>query len=399
MCIRCLRWFLAICCAGAAGVAWCGEGWCGENCPLTIEIESSLVFDDNLLRLPAGTDTVARLGKASAADQRLSNELQLAFTSQLGMQKLEIHAKVGDHRFRSFEFLNYTSSDAGIALRWSVTPDFHGTLALDRTVSLNSFSDYVGLEHRNERIERTRRVDAVYELGGPWQLLAGASRKDQTNQQNLVAGGDHTLDSLYAGVGYRWASGTVVSWRHQDVEAEYVVSTQSDFDQERDELRLQWALPDQLRVDVSMGLVNQTHPARPTGDFDEVDHAASLLWQLGGKSSVLLGHSRSFSGYVTTYSSFAQTDTFYVAPTWQVGPKTTLQLRRDRSRVQYLGDAAIPIALPRQDDKRDTSVVLRWQRDPRLGVSVTLQNSRRGANWPGLDYASTMYSVSAQYQF
>jgi hypothetical protein len=111
---------------------------------------------------------------------------------------------------------------------------------------------------------------------------------------------------------------------------------------------------------------------------------------------------RQLGSYQTSYASYTQTNRLSIGPTWQVGSKTTLGLRYDLSRIDYLGaPTAVPTA-QRQDTLRDTSLTLKWQPYPLVTVSASVTRSTRDAtvtNLSALDYRSNTGSLSAQFSF
>jgi len=369
-----------------------------QDASLTLKASTSLKSDSNLFRLPEGTNTVQRLGKASAAEQISTISLGLTLSTRLSLQQLDVTVGVADNRYNNFDHLNYTATNYDASLKWSMTPSLHGTVNLDRVETLNSFSDVQGSSQRNKRTDINHRVNAIYDVDGPWHVLAGVSQFSQTNQQALP-GSDFSSDALEAGLSYVFASGSSVTLNQKITQGQYVKLSNSDFGQSRSDLQLHWVLLDRSTADLSVGQFSQSHTSNAPRDFSGLNSAANLNWMLTGKSAIVLGQSRSFTSYASNFSNYTQTDKLYLAPNWQISTRSLLRLRHEVTQIQYLGALGGLPTDQRIDYLRDTGLTFFWQPDQRLTLSAAIQNSNRSANQTGLDYESSQVSISAQYSY
>lgn len=365
---------------------------------ITLKASTSLTSDSNLFRLPEGTNTVQRLGKASAAEQISTISLGLTLSTRLSLQQLDVTVGVADNRYNNFDHLNYTATNYDASLKWSMTPSLHGTVKLDRAETLNSFSDDQGSSQRNKRTDINHRVNAIYDVDGPWHVLAGVSQFSQTNQQALP-GSDFSSDALEAGLSYVFASGSSVTLNQKITQGQYVKQSNSDFGQNRSDLQLHWVLLGRSTADLSVGQFSQSHTSNAPRDFSGLNSAASLNWMLTGKSAIVLGQSRSLASYASNFSNYTQTDKLYLAPNWQISTRSLLRLRHEMAQIQYLGALGSAPTDQRKDFIHDTGLTFFWQPDQRLTLSAAIQNSIRSANQTGLDYDSSQVSISAQYSY
>lgn len=402
VCMRLNSFFFVVCfVAGTLAIADVQA----EAAHLTLKAEAALTFDNNLFRLPAATNTLQVLGKVSGAEQIGVTTLSLNFSQALSLQKVNLSVSAVDSKFQNFNYLNYTSYNYNAALQWSLTPRLHGLLSADRNETANSFADYTGRQS-NLRTEASQQLDAEYEIDGPWRVLAGVSTFSQTNQQALVAGGDHTTRTLHAGLGYVFASGSRLNLIQKQVSGHYLNRKlvanspyDSDFNQSISDLRAHWAMPENQSADFYLTALRQTHPHFPERNFSGLNSGASLNWLLTGKSSVQLGQSRTVTSYAVRDSNYTQTQRLFVSPSWQFSPKSLVRLQHSRSRIRYLGAPQGVVPSQREDNIHDTGVTFYWQPDQRFTLSAALQNASRSANQTGLDYESQQISVSAQYSY
>lgn len=378
-----------------------------EDHSLQLKAETSLTFDNNLFRLPASANPTLILGKPSGAEQIGINTLSLNFSTSLSLQKINLTVSIADSLYQNFSYLNYTSYNYNAELKWSLTPKLHGILSSNRKETANSFSDYLGLNQSNLRTEMTTRMEAIYEVDGPWRVLSGVSQFSQINQQALVAGGDHTTQTVEAGLGYVFASGSNISFRQKAVSGHFLNRVlpssgayDTDFSKAISDLRAQWVMPDNSSADFYLSTITQTHPNFPQRNFSGLNSGASINWLLTGKSSVKLGQSRDVSAYAVFLSNYTQTDRLYFSPIWQLSPKSLVILKNEWAHIAYQGAPnGIGISNQRNDETRDTSLSFYWQPDQRLTFSAALQNASRASNQTGLDYNSNQISVSAQYSY
>lgn len=383
--------------------------WAQDESPLKLSAEYSVGFDSNLFRLPAGTDTLAATGKSSAAEQMDVTTLSLNFSTSLGLQQFELALALVDSQYLNFGYLNAILHNYSAVWRWSLTPQLHGVLVSERKESLNSFADYAGLgsdRQRNLRNEISTRLDAVYEIDGPWRLLGGVAQATQTNEKTLVAQGDYSAASVNAGLGYAFSSGSLLTLLRKSERGQYLnrVASLSDlnddeFHQTTHDLRLHWMLTGNNSADVNMAHVNRTHPNFSQRNYSGFNTGASLNWLFTAKSALTLGHSRELAVYATPDANYSQTNRISLMPTWQFSPKTLLSLRHEWSRIDYLGAPAAAAVSQRSDLTRDTALTLSWKPNRQIMLSAARQIATRSSSQTGLDYDSHMALFSAKYTY
>jgi exopolysaccharide biosynthesis operon protein EpsL len=377
-----------------------------EESHLKLKAEAALSLDSNLFRLPAGLDPALVLGKSSGSEQVSVTSLGLNFSTTLSLQRIDLAVSLVDSKYQTFDYLNSLAYNYNAALHWSLTPSLHGNLTSDRKETANSFSDYRGLQQSNLRTETSTRLDAIYEIDGPWRILGGVSQFNQANQQVLVAGGDHTTYTSHAGAGYVFATGSSATFIQKAVSGQYLNRIlpsaglyDDSFNQAISDMRLHWVLVNNSSADFYLSYINQTHPNYPQRDFSAMNSGASLNWLLTGKSVLTLAQSREYSSYATATTNYSQTDRLSISPSLQISPKTVVRLRHDWARTNYLGAPPGVATSQRSDITRDMGLSFYWQPEQRLTFSAAFQNATRASNQTGLDYDSHQISISAQYSY
>ncbi|MDP2021114.1 MAG: outer membrane beta-barrel protein, partial [Hydrogenophaga sp.] len=164
-------------------------------------------------------------------------------------------------------------------------------------------------------------------------------------------------------------------------------------------LRLHWVISGNTTADISAAHIQRTHPHYAQRDYSGNNAAASLKWNITGKSTLTAGWVREISSYQTASSNYSQTDRFSLGPIWQVSPKAVVRLRHEVAQRDYLAPPTGQAATRRSDTTRDTSLSFDWQPYQSLILSASLQNASRVSNLAGLDYDSNMATLSAQFTF
>lgn len=367
-----------------------------ETSPLTLTAATSLAFDNNLFRLSAPVQATVKSG---GAEQIHNTNLSLNFSTSLSLQKLDATISFADHRYQNFNNLSYTSYDYAINFKWSLTPSLHGTLVLDRKETLNSFADFAGINQRNQRTDSSNRLNAIYEVDGPWRILADLVQTTQSNQQALQVDGDYSTNALNTGFAYVFPSGSSVTLKQKTAFGQYKKLLASDFEQRSTDLRLHWVLPETSTAELFLTQFNQSHPNNAQRDFNGLNSGASLNWLLTGKSSVALGFASNVASYASANDNYTTTKRYFISPSWQISAKTLLRLRHEWTDIQYQGAPILATPSQRQDSTRDTGLSFYWQPDQRLSFSASLQNSARSSTQANVDYDSSQVSISAQYSY
>ena len=391
--------FLLVLCG--ASTAW-GE----PDTPLTLDASYALQTDSNLFRLPASADAFKLVGRDSVAEQVGITTLGLNFASTQSLQKFEVNASLVDYRYQNFSYLSFAARNFDAAWRWSLTPRLTGSLSSTRRETLNSFADYTGFNQRNQRTDTSTQLDTVYELTGPWRLLTGVRQTEQANELALVAGGDYRSTSAHLGVRQDFGSGSTLGYTARVANGSYLSRVlpnaglyDDTFKQFDHDLRLRWALGGGSSVDAHLTALSRSHPTYASRNYDGFASGLSLNWAITGKSVLNAAYAHELSDYATANSNYAQTDRLTLGGVWNLSPKLQIGLRTAWSQVDYLGAPSTTPVTQRRDTHNDTSLTLVWVPYQRLNLNAMWQRMSRGSSQSGLDFESSMATLSAQYRY
>lgn len=371
-----------------------------------VTLGGTLMHDDNLFRLPANADPNLVLGKPQKSEDIAVTTLGLKLGKNYSLQRFEFDGTLVDYRYRTFDYLSFTARNYAAAWRWSLTPRFHGNLTKSRTEALNSFADYTGYQNRNKRTTDTSRFDGVFELG-PWHLIGAVAQSKSTNEKIFLAEGDSKVDTVEGGLRHVFRSGSSLSYVHRIGKGDYFNRPQpipvglydNGFEQTTDEIQMLWAITPKASLDGRIGRLETHHNHYAQRDYNGTTGNLAFNWEITAKTKINATLAREISSYQTFYSNYTSTDRVTLAPYWQMTAHTGLRLRYDYAKRDFLAPIISTAFDGRSDTQRLGSISLEWQPMTSVLISASLQSDKRSSNKPGLDYDSTMGSVTAQFTF
>jgi exopolysaccharide biosynthesis operon protein EpsL len=377
--------------------------WALDNPDFTLTAGFGVETDSNLFRLPEGANLPALIGNTSGSDRISTTTLGASIHLHDSLQDLRANINAVDYRYQTFSDLDFTGINYGVEWGWGITPRLTGKLTADRKESPNSFDDGRGVNVRGQRLDTNTRLDAIYEVDGPWHLLAGASRLQQSSAQASDA---YTANSAELGVRHVFATDSTLTYRAIMYDGSYLGRTldatqllDDRFREMQNDFRMHWMLSDVSSADANVTSISRTHPNFPQRDFNGWNSGAGLNWVLSGKTSLALSYAHTLGSYATTYSSYTQSDQWSIGPVWQISSKTQLAFRQSWTQVDYQGYAISALVPQRHDTSRDTSLSLNWTPSLAWTLSAMLQSLSRSSNLAGLDYQANVASISLFYSY
>lgn len=352
---------------------------------VTFRAGLGLQHDDNFLRTPSGTER---------SEQISTQSVGININIPVSLQRFELDVGLTNSLHDNFGNFDFLGKNYSAAWRWSFTPQLHGNLTSTRAETLNSPSDSVTSTLRNKNATTTNAFDAVYEMGGPWQILAGYTRSTSLNEQPLIGDANDRSTTYSAGVRYLMASGNSLSY---NLQSEKGTST-NDYDALINEVSGVWIVSGNTTMTGRLSHINRNHFAAPQFDYDGFASGITVAWRATGKINVNAAWQRALANYQTIGSTHTVTDTLSVSPVWQITPITSLSaqysyaVRRDQGVVSGLSSN-------RKDTLREASIAYTWRPRPFVSLSASAANSVRKSNLAGLDYSENLVSLLAQLSF
>ena len=365
----------------------------------------SLRHEDNLFRLPSGTDPQTALGTSTKSDTIGVATLGFRLNKPYSLQRFELEASLVDYRYQTFDYLNFTARNYAAAWRWQITPAFRGNLTSSRTEALNSFNDYTEYGVRNIRTDENHRLDGILELDGAWRALGGITQTVRTNSETFLEEADTRLNTIEAGLRRDFLSGTSLSLITRKGHGEYfnrpdlsaVYQLDNSFDQREHEIKLTWTTSEKTTIQGRLTHVERNHEHFSARDYAGPVGNLSINWKASDKVLVNGAIGRDLSPYQSDISNYASTDRLTVGALWRVTGKTALRGQYDFSRRNYHG--GITDSDDRSDTLRNLKLSFDWQPFRSFLLSAGLEKEKRASNQPIYDFRNTTATVSAQFSY
>lgn len=375
-----------------------------QDSPVTFNVGYALQTDSNLFRLPSGFKT--KTGESVAAEQIGVTTLGLGLATTQSLQRFELDASLVDYRYQNFDYLNFTATNLDAAWHWSLTPQLTGNLTGTRKETYNTFIDYQSYNERNRRTNTSSRLDMLYELNGPWHLLAGIAQADQRNELAvLVGGGESRSTGAELGMRYNYGSGSTIAVVGKLANGSYIDRIVPNTDLYDDSykqldtrLQLHWVFSGTTTLDGSLSSINRSHPTYAQRDYNGLNIDAALNWALSGKTRIKAQFTRGLEAYARTDSNYMQIDRLQVGTVWVIGPKTQLTFNQIWTHFDFLGSPGA-ITSQRHDLFNDSILSIGWDPMPHLRLNAGLQTSSRASTQATLNFDSTMVNLAAQYSY
>lgn len=352
---------------------------------LTFRAGLGFQHDDNFFRSASAT---------AVSEQIYTQSVGVRLSIPVSLQRFEFDVGATNNHHNNFSSFDYVGKNYSAAWQWSFTPQLHGNVGSTRTETLNSPTDSLNPTLRNTNATTTHSFDAVYEFGGPWQILAGSSRTTTLNEQPLIGITNERSTTYNAGVRYLLSNGNSLAYNlHHDTG-----NTGNSYKGQTHDLSGTWVVSGNTSLTGHLAYLTRDYAAAPQFDYDGVAGGVTMNWRATGKVTVNASWQRGLASYQTAGASHTLTDTFTLAPTWQVSPITSLSAQY---RYGIRSDQGNPTGAPssRKDKTHEASIVYSWQARSFVTLNASLTRSRRTSNVAGLDYSDNLAGVSAQFSF
>ena len=362
----------------------CGsKAWAQAQDVVKFHSSLNIQNNDNFFSTPAST----------AVSERITSQtVGINVAVPYSLQRFELDASLTGTQHLTYTNFDFIAHDYRAAWLWSFTPHLHGSLNTTRAEALNAAIDSQDPNLRNKSTTTSTGLSAVYEKGGPWQLLAGLTKDKLVNERAVIRQSDDRSTSVNGGLRYVRASGNSLGYLLQVGNG----NSSYDYTTRVHDVNGIWLLTGKTTLTGHLSHSTQDFGAAPQYSFSGFSGGANLTWRITGKTSLQAGWQRDLASYRTATASYSQTDAFTVAPVWQVTPKTSLLLQLRSADLRELGSPFGTLS-NRQDTLRDTSLSVTWKPRTLVNLTASVSKSSRRSSVPGFDFTSHQVLVSAQF--
>jgi exopolysaccharide biosynthesis operon protein EpsL len=350
--------------------------------------------DSNVLRTPTN----------KVSDNKVQVGVGLSFNKRYGLQRVRADIEANTYRYADESSLNFNTINYALGWDWSVTPRFHGVLSADRRQFREVTTDPLLFTNRvGRRTERNEVAEGVFEVAGPWRVLAGVSHYQAESTQPLSWDASPAIRYWQAGVGYEFPSGNSLTARYRHGDGEYkdpsfagVVNR--DFKDQEAELAAHWAITGKTIVDAKIAHRKREHDGAPQLDFSGMVGNANVIYDLTGKIRLVAGLGRDLSATGLTTGGHVTSDRFYIAPVYRWSAKTSFTARYDRTRRDWSGVPATIVGFDRSETIQSVQIGADWQALRTIAISPYIRHERLTSSASN-GYRATVYGIAAKANF
>jgi len=360
-----------------------------------------LVHDSNLFRLPDGVDPLPLLGRSSRAETLDIYALGFNATLQHSLQRLELAAGIVEHRYRRYPHLNLRARNHDLAWHWALTPRLTGSLRSERDEDVNELADAVAAAGAgNRRVRRHDSLDAAWDVGGAWRLVAALRRQEDRSDRPLIGQDSQRSDQAEAGLRHDAGGGSSAQLRLRqsagrtgDERGALALGRDPRFEQRDLVFDLRWPLGGRTLLDLGLTHLEREHPRLAFRDYDGLNARADLHWEASARTRAALRWSSELASFQTDNASHSRSQRLGLSLSWLASERLQFDASAAQTARRSLGAPPGQALDPRRDTTRDLRLGLRWSIGRHLAVDGALERSEREVNLPGLDHSATRLSL------
>lgn len=374
--------------------------------PLNFVVGTTIWQEDNLFRLPPGTDPNVILGKPTRADKVCAAYVGITLDKSYSQQRFQLDATSIDYRYQTFSQLNFNARDYRALWMWHLTPRLRGNISVDQKTTQANFSDVRNYVGQNTRTTENRRFDADWWLHGSWHLMGGVSNYHQGNSQAFTAEGSVRQRAVDAGVRYVAGSGSSLALISRKTHGEYADRAlnfasllDTGFRQTDTEVQMNWLFSGKSSIQGRVTRLVRTHDHFAQRDYSGTAGRLDYTWATDGKLQLKFSAARDIASYQEASHSYYVNNGLTFAPVWQISDKTALRIKLERSQRDYLGGGTASPSVARQDHLRSARIIFDWSPLRALSLSASWQQDHRDSGNPNLGFDASAASIAAQLTF
>jgi len=322
----------------------------------------SVTHDDNVFRLPSGTNPITALGTSDTSDTYHTTSLGLAFDVPTGAQRYRGELGFDRHQFGRFSALDLDGHRT--AFDWLFNDEQRvsanvGHAESRRLASLSNIQSGTQSTVPNLIDFEQTYIHANFAVRPQWHLGAEISRSAQENSAPLYAVSDlearmARLELAYVtpaetrvGIGTRRIAADLPN--RQLIGARLV---DNSYDQRQTEAFIEWQTSPHSRLDARAGWVERTHAELGNRDYDNRTWRISHSWQPIDLLTLtgLARHDISSTEEINV--GFVLIESLEIQARWVPTERVDLTFAAGRGKREYRGDPMVALGLAPQTKER-----------------------------------------------
>jgi exopolysaccharide biosynthesis operon protein EpsL len=373
---------------------------------LRFYVDAQSSYDDNLFRLPhrLSSQQVSQLASATRDERIDSGSIGMAGNWSSGLQAVILDLQAQYNRFAHNSSLDNTAADGKLEWDWRVTDRWSGKVGANFDRALASFANnyFLGKDSL-DTLGYFGEFD--WRLGTHWVATATAKRTTTSHSAAIRKIDDYTSNSGAFDIDYTDSLGDVFGGEYRYTNGRYPHVSEINglpFDRSYHDnttgFHVTYLLTGRTTFRGSTGYLKRTYPNAGIGNFSGSIWRASLEWQGGGKSDLLISGWRELTAYVDSQSDYFVSQGLSIAPTWKPTEKLTFSLSYSRERESYIGSNPGPLTTAgRRDTVTSGQLTATWTPRQFLTTALSYRLARRQSNISALGFDDHIVSIDVRF--
>ena len=382
-----------------------------SNDRVKLSAGESVTHDDNVFRLPRGSDPVIALGTRDKDDTYHTTSLGLVFDVPTGAQRYRGELAFDRHRFDRFGTLDVDGHRAAFDWLFSDQQRFSANVGHEQSRRLASMSNIQGGAQSTvpNLIDYDQtHAHAVFAATARWHVTTEISRSVQTNTAPIYAVSDlrariGTLELAYVtpaetriGIRARTVAGELPN--HQLIGTRLV---DNSYDQRHVDAFIEWQTSPHSKLDARIGRVERTHAELSARDDDILTWRAAYAWQPADTLALTGIMQRDISTTEEINVGFVLIESLGLETRWQPAERVDLTLDLARGDRSYRGEPLFALGLtPRRSERvNHVAVGAVVKLTPVVTLDCQWQHEWRTSSLPGGSYRVGVAGVGVRFSF
>ncbi len=381
----------------------------GDGRGVTVRLGEQLSREDNLYRLPDGTDPSLVLGPGATRDDSI-NTTSLALDGRWmqARQDVALDAALAANRFAENSDLNYTSGHAALDWSWRAGGKLSGLLEARHEQTLASFANTRSLE-KDVFTTSGYRGELRFDVGPRWRVIGGERTASTEHENEERRGDDAELSDTSLGVEYHTPRQSSLAWELKRSRATYPLAatvagggSASDYEDRRATMSLGYEPAPKVVLEASGGYVERTYLHSQGGDFSGGVWSVAVRWTPTTKVQLSLEGWRDLKAYLDAESNHFVATGEALAAAWLPTDSIAVSVQISREDQDYIGAAQDPLLQlfgAREDKPTTASATLTYKLRDRATFNVSFRSESRESNALRFDYDAATATVGAEVKF
>ena len=366
---------------------------------LTFSAGDTYSFDDNLFRLPSGTDLTGG-GIASRKDHIDTINLGIDGHWFGWRQEFDVAIRAAENRFVRNTSLNNVSGTGKFTWDWLINSRLSGTAGYDFTRSLASFA--------NTFFFAKDLVDTsdYFATGGlrltqHWTITSGIKATDVTHSAEQRAGDEFRSRSGNLGLQYLTDEQNSFALGYGYTRAHFPRLGALDGEQfdrsykdSVEQLTVKYRFGGATQLDAKVGYIERRYPNSLFGSFSGNTWHASVTWVPTGMTQLVLAGWHELTAYLDAESDYFVSKGGSATLTWSPTVRISLSASATLNSQQYITNSPSTVEFDsRHDNLRSYQANLSYTPRELLSLLVGYRYDLRDSNQPLLGYVDrTMFA-------